>query len=284
VRVRGLRAAAALAACLAACVAAPAGAGSRAPAPDTLTVVTLNLWHDQRDWPRRMALIVAELRRRRPDVVCLQEVLEHERLPNQARTLGDSLGMSAHFTSVDPLGAPKRYGNAILTRLPVLATAERALAPRDDYRTAAHVRVALGGLAIDVYDTHLHHTTEGASIRAAQVADLLDFIGATRGAGPLVLAGDFNAEPGAPELAPVLARFVDAWMACGARARADTVSTLNPAHGHISSRIDHVFIARDGAPRLAPAACERLFDTPAPDGTWASDHFGVLVRLRMRRP
>src|SRR5262245_26467228 len=55
---------------------------------DTLTVVTLNLWHDQHDWPSRLNVIVAELRRIRPDVVCLQEVLQHENLRNQAETLG----------------------------------------------------------------------------------------------------------------------------------------------------------------------------------------------------
>jgi len=53
-----------------------------AAAQDTLTVVTLNLWHDQRDWPARLAWMSAELAALRPDVVLLQEVLQHEALPN----------------------------------------------------------------------------------------------------------------------------------------------------------------------------------------------------------
>jgi endonuclease/exonuclease/phosphatase (EEP) superfamily protein YafD len=53
---------------------------------DTLTVVTLNLWHDQRDWPKRLSAILAEMRRIRPDVLCLQEVLQHPELRNQAET------------------------------------------------------------------------------------------------------------------------------------------------------------------------------------------------------
>src|SRR5688500_8160625 len=83
---------------------------------DTLTVVTLNLWHDQQDWPRRRALIIDELRALRPDVICLQEVLQHLTLRNQAYDLADSLGYHATFSSVDHDTSTKRYGNAILTR------------------------------------------------------------------------------------------------------------------------------------------------------------------------
>jgi len=40
-----------------------------ARASDSLTIVTLNLWHDQHDWPKRLNVIVAEMRRIRPDVL-----------------------------------------------------------------------------------------------------------------------------------------------------------------------------------------------------------------------
>jgi hypothetical protein len=42
-----------------------------AKAADTLTVATLNLWNNQHDWPSRLEVIVAGLRRLRPDVICL---------------------------------------------------------------------------------------------------------------------------------------------------------------------------------------------------------------------
>src|SRR5262245_31251776 len=82
---------------------------------DTLTVVTLNLWHDQHDWPKRLERIVRELRPMRLDVLCLQEVLQNPNLRNQAETLADSLGCHVQFASVDGPERPKRYGNAILT-------------------------------------------------------------------------------------------------------------------------------------------------------------------------
>ena len=173
---------------------------ARPQATDTLTVVTLNLWHDQRDWPKRLAVMLAGIRELRPDVLCLQEVLQHATLRNQAETLADSLGYQVHFTSVDSLHHVKRYGNAILTRHPVLRTGGKNLAPLNDYRTVAHVRIDYRGRDVDVYDTHLHHTPQGGSIRARQIRDLLAFIDSTRADGAVVLAGDFNAELGTREM------------------------------------------------------------------------------------
>jgi len=177
--------------------------GRGAPPADAgrgeLVAVTLNIWHDQENWPARLAMICDSLRALRPDVVFLQEILQKEGLPNQAETLADSLGYAWMFVSVDPPGAPKRYGNAILTRLPILGTHEVKLRPLDDYRVAGHARLQAGARTLDAYVTHLHHTLEGDTIRARQVEDLLAFIDTTRAPGAaLLLGGDFNAAPDTP--------------------------------------------------------------------------------------
>lgn len=110
-----------------------------------LGVVTFNIWHDAGgQWPRRLELLTAALRETGADLIALQEVLEDagKGLPNQAATLAAALGYpQVHFVAVDPEGAPRRYGNAILTRLPVIEVARRNLAPLSDYRTAIRVRV-----------------------------------------------------------------------------------------------------------------------------------------------
>ena len=246
-----------------------------------LSVVSLNLWHDQREWPKRLAVILAEMRRLDPDVLCLQEVLQHEKLPNQAQTIADSLGYAVHFTSVDSVHKAKRYGNAILTRHPVLATGGKNLLPLDDYRTVAHLRIEVGKRAVDVYDTHLHHTKEGGAIRATQIADLLTFVDATRGSGnAVVLAGDFNTELGTPEMRPLEARFSDAFRALHPQATREEAVTFNKHFGPDPGAIDHVFTEKKGSARYEPVAAEILFRSVGPDSVWASDHFGVLARLR----
>jgi len=250
---------------------------------DTLTVVTLNLWHDQRDWPARLRVILAELRRLRPDVLCLQEVLQNPGLRNQAETLADSLSCRMQFASVDGPSSPKRYGNAVLTPHRVLAAGERNLAPADDYRAVAHLRFEWRGREIDAYSTHLHHTPQGGAIRATQIRHLLAVVDSTRGSGPAVLAGDFNAEIGTLELKPLTARYRSAFRDAHPRASRAEAATFNPRFGVDPGAIDHIFVERRGARRLTTVASEVIFRSVGPDSVWASDHFGVVARLRARR-
>lgn len=254
--------------------AAPAAAPL---APAQLTAVTLNLWHDQHDWPARRTVIVDTLRVLGPDVIFLQEVLEKEGLPNQAQQLADSLGYAFVFASVDPVGGPKRYGNAILARHAITASHEVKLPPLTDWRVAAHARLLLpDGRYLDAYATHLHHTDEGAAIRAEQVAGLLAFIDDTRsGAAALVIGGDFNAEPDRRELAPLFARFTDALAAVDPRA-AVTAATFGPATGTPPRRIDYLFSEPAG---LTVEAARVILGAPTAAGVWGSDHCGVWARF-----
>jgi endonuclease/exonuclease/phosphatase family metal-dependent hydrolase len=265
---------------LALCVLALPGV---AMAADTLTVVTLNLWNDQHDWPRRLDVIVAEMRRIRPDVLCLQEVLQHPALRNQAETLGDSLGCHVQFASVDGPERPKRYGNAILTPHRVLMGESRNLSPANDYRAVAHVRLEWRGHAVDAYSTHLHNTPEGGAIRAAQIRHLLAYVDSTRGAGPVVIGGDFNCELANPEMALVTARHDDVFRAVHPGASRAEATTYNPHFGTDPGAIDHIFVERRAKHRLRPLACEVIFRAPAPDSVWASDHFGVMAKLAAAR-
>jgi endonuclease/exonuclease/phosphatase family metal-dependent hydrolase len=257
---------------------------ARAETTDTLTVVTLNLWHDQRDWPKRLEVILTGMRELRPDVLCLQEVLQHETLRNQAETLADSLGYQMHFTSVDSAHHVKRYGNAILTPHRVIRTGGKNLDPLDDYRTVAHVRIDFRGRVVDAYDTHLHHTPKGRSIRTRQIRDLLAFIDSTRGDGAVVLAGDFNAELGTREMRQLAPGFEDAFRALHPKATRAEAVTFNPIMGGDPGPIDHVFVSKTARTPMKPLACEVIFRTPGPGGVWASDHFGVVARLGMTGP
>jgi endonuclease/exonuclease/phosphatase family metal-dependent hydrolase len=254
--------------------------GAPANAADTLTVLTLNLWHDQRDWPKRLQRIVGELRTLRPDVLCLQEVLQNENLRNQAETLADSLGCHLQFASVDPEGAPKRYGNAVLTPHRVLASGSRNLDPANDYRAVAHVRFEWRGRAIDAYSTHLHHTPEGGAIRAKQIRHLLAWVDSTRGDGPVVLAGDFNAELGTPEMDLVTARYANAFRVVHPHASRAEAVTFNKRFGPDPGVIDHIFVGGKRPNGLRPVTSEVMFRTVGPDSVWASDHYGVMAKLR----
>jgi endonuclease/exonuclease/phosphatase family metal-dependent hydrolase len=249
-----------------------------APERGTLKIATLNLYHDKDDWPRRRMQIVEEFRRQQPDVITLQEVIQRENLVNQAEWLAGQLGYSWHFVSTDPAGKPMRYGNAILTRHPVLLRGEQRLRPLDDSRTVGLLRIDLQGRPLNVYVTHLHWTDQGGAIRTQQVADLVRYIAATSEGMPSIVAGDFNSTTDSPELAALREGFIDTY---GSRQPdADTVSssTLNLKY-FAPKRIDHVFYQRG---EFTPVSSQIIFNQANADGTWASDHYGMLAILRFQ--
>ncbi len=264
-------------------VQADAKETDRAKKPDTeISLVTLNLYHDKAQWPKRLPAILAELKRLRPDAIALQEVIGHETLPNQAKTLADALGYGYVFSSTDPAGSPRRYGNAILTRHPILAQDWARLEPLDDSRTALHLRIAIGGRAINVYNTHLHWTDGGGAIRRQQIEGLLAFIARTSKGAPSVLAGDFNAAASAPELQALNPGFDDAYDMLHPDAGADpkTHSTLNLAY-FAPKRIDHVFV-QHGAFLANEATI--ILNRADSEGIWPSDHYGLHVRMHLLTP
>jgi endonuclease/exonuclease/phosphatase family metal-dependent hydrolase len=257
---------------LAAC-ATGTGVATKAGGP-SLTLVTFNIWHNQGDWAARQPLLIAAIRAVNPDVIALQEVLEDAAvgLPNQARTIADALGgYEMHFVSTDAEGAPRRYGNAILSRLPVLAYDWKKLEPLDDYRTAIRARVDVGGRAVDIVNTHLAWQADAQAVRARQLADLIGWL--PRDGTPLIVAGDFNAVQEDAGLAVLTGeRFFSALP------RGTVPTTLNPAKGHPPRVIDHVFAE---AARFAPVRAAVIGAEPTA-GEYPSDHFGVATTVRLR--
>lgn len=261
-------AAAPIAACATTPAPAPAGGGAE------LKLVTFNIWHNQGDWAARLPLLVGAIRAADPDVIGLQEVLEDAAvgLPNQARTIADALGgYSVQFVSTDPEGAPRRYGNALLSRLPVIEVDSRKLQPLDDYRTAVRVRVSLGERAVDVVNTHLAWQADAATVRARQIADLVSML--PQDGAPLIVMGDFNAVQEDAGLAALTGpRFFSALP------RGTAQTTLNPAKGHPSRVIDHIFAETAG---FVPVRAAVIGSAPV-NGEYPSDHFGVAATVSVR--
>ena len=261
-----------MSAMLAGCRTTPAPPGTN---DRTLKIATLNLYHDKDDWPRRRVQIVEEFKRKQPDVIALQEVIQREGLVNQAEWLAGQLGYAWHFVSTDPAGKPMRYGNAILTRHPVLLRGEQRLRPLDDSRTVGLLRIDLQGRPLNIYVTHLHWTDQGGAIRTQQVADLVQYIAATSEGIASIVAGDFNANADSPELTSLRGGFIDTYGSQHPDADPVSSSTLNLKY-FAPRRIDHVFYQRG---EFSPVSSQIIFNQADADGIWASDHYGVLATL-----
>ena len=254
---------------LAGCASAP-----RTTSPSGLTLMTFNIWHNMGDWAAREPLLIEVIRAADADVIALQEVLEDAAvgLPNQAETIARALGgYQVFFCSTDPEGAPRRYGNAILTRLPVLQHDWKKLEPLDDFRTALRVRVSVGGRAVDIVNTHLAWQEDAAAVRARQISDLLSWL--PQDGTPLAVMGDFNAVQEDAGLATLTgARFFSGLP------RGTVRTTLNPAKNHPDRVIDHIFLEPEF---FTPGPASLIGDRPT-NGEYPSDHFGVVTTVGLR--
>ncbi|MER8194668.1 endonuclease/exonuclease/phosphatase family protein [Streptomyces microflavus] len=253
----------------------PAAAASRPPVP--LRVVTYNVHagagaDNVFDLDRQ----TAELRSIKADVIGLQEVDRHWGARSEWRDLAgelaERLGMYVFFApiySLDPAepGGPRaEYGVAVLSRYRILSAENHEitrLSTQDPNPAPApapgfgEVVVRVKGQPVHVYVTHLDYRPDPA-VRVAQVADTRRIMAEDR--GPKVLLGDFNAEPGAPELAPLWAELTDAGP------EAPTFPAQDPV-----KRIDYVAVSKAAQVRRAWV----------PESV-ASDHRAVVADLVLR--
>lgn len=252
-----------------------AACAPRATPPRTpLRVATFNIWHDAGNWPLRLKLLTDALRAADADVIALQEVLQDSKknLPNQAETIAAALGgYAVHFMSTSPEGSANRYGNAILTRLPVSAVETIKLEPLDDYRTAIRLRVDAHGRPVDVVNTHLAWQPDAGAVRAQQIRSLLDWL--PQDEVPLALMGDFNAPLDEAALAQIAVRGLDPALKPGT-----VETTLVTSRGLPARVIDHIF----ADPRAFDVTDARRIGDVAVEGEYPSDHFGVAATLTPR--
>ncbi|MER6677815.1 endonuclease/exonuclease/phosphatase family protein [Streptomyces sp. NPDC000983] len=243
-------------------------------------VVTWNLWWRFGPWRERQKAVLSVLRDLRPDLVGLQEVWSADG-ENLAEWLAGELGL--HWTWA-PSPAPERWrrrigdpsadiGNAVLSRWPVRERAVLRLpvpAELDDGRLALYARTG----PVSFLTAHLTSAPHATAVRARQASALAEF---ARRDGPVIVTGDFNAEPGSPELRPLADGFRDAWAESGTTADAATWD-WHPELPYRQKalpepvRIDHIRLA---GPVTARAA-HRAGDRPV-DGTWPSDHAAVVA-------
>ena len=145
-----------------------------------------------------MEAIARVIEDQRPDIVGLQEV-------SRGWVVSGSLDMLtwlSHRLEMPYVFGPATgllWGNAILSRYPILESGNVKLPPEDllFQRGFLWARVDLGGgREVQLIDTHLHHIGEDAAVRAQQVQVILDF---WKGRDHTVIMGDFNSRRYHPE-------------------------------------------------------------------------------------
>jgi endonuclease/exonuclease/phosphatase family metal-dependent hydrolase len=257
----------------------------------SVRVVTWNVWGLYGPWREREAAIAATLREARPDIVVLTESWAKDG-DSQCARLAGPLGLPHHaFSGVAAQEDPAALsGVAVMSRWPVRR--ESALAfggARVQFAGLSGPRglVQVYGLVMDAW------WFDQSQARQQAVRDLLAFVNKGRDdRAPLIVCGDFNADPDSDEIRMITGRtaapvpglsFYDAWEVAGPAAPGHTWSNDNPWATQLlwpSRRIDYIFSA---APRPGGAGHPlrtTLLGTGPVNDVYPSDHYALQADLR----
>ena len=265
-----------------------------------LSVLTLNLWHDQGPWPERAVRVREWIERLDPDLIGFQEALCGNGR-DQVAELTEGLGYHLAFAAATPFRrddssySPGEFGNAIASRFPILESEAIRLPDAGDGEKRCAISATLDSPLgpISVTCTHLHWKFRSGEVRERQVQAVCELVlrRRVRAGFPSILVGDFNAEPDSAEIRFVTGlqslggrsvAFLDAWRVAGSGAgitwsnrNAYARAALEP-----DRRIDYVFTGfpqRNGVGQLLDC---RVVCNDEKNGVWPTDHFGVYAELR----
>ena len=262
-----------------------------------MRVATWNLWWRFGPWEERQSAIVRTISGFEADVVLCQEVFCDDEHGDQAELIGDQLGYEVAASRRGD-GTRLPFGNAILSRLPILESTSIALenaAGSPGHRSAVAARVD-GPLGPQwVVTTHLDWRYDGSVLRQRQLSAVVDWIVDLAGEAseeslPVVFGGDFNAVPESDEIRRLTGLgapyrdgivFADAWAAVG---DGDGYTwTRENEHSRDAQwprrRLDYVFVSWPRPKPTGNPLRARLEGIEAPMG---SDHAAVVVDLDAR--
>lgn len=206
-----------------------------------------------------LALVIEE---NSPDIIALQEISRGWLISGRV----DMLEWLSQRLSMPYISGPTEgqlWGNAILSRFPVVTSSNYELPPRDLFIRRGYLVTKIdigGGEYLTVIATHLHHLTEDSEIRQRQVPLVLE---TWNNAETTVITGDMNAEPDSPEIR----MFRDAGLV-------DVMSGSIPPEGYtfnsadLYQRIDYIWITPD-----LKAENAGVYQSTA------SDHLPVVVEI-----
>jgi len=209
-----------------------------------------------------MEAIAQVIENSNPDIVALQEVSRGWVISGRLDML-TWLSQRLHLPYVFGPTADPFWGNAILSRYPIIECSQHDLPPRDLPVLRGFIVAQIDlvdGDYLQVIATHYHHVEEDTHVRQLQSEAVLDF---WDGAGSTVLLGDLNAQPYDPEMEMLRqAGLVDALSGTESPS-AYTHPSANPRQ-----RIDYIWVSPD----------LKVSDTWVPVSN-ASDHLPVVAEI-----
>ena len=232
--------------------------------------MTFNIHHGEGlDGKVDLARIAALIRRESVDLVALQEVdkgvqrTDRRDLPAELALL---TGLSCVFSNNFHYQGGE-YGNAVLTRFPVLSATNShfQMIRTNEQRGILQLTLAVEHCRLVFMNTHIDYRGDDTE-RLLNVQEIKNL--AERQAGsPVILCGDFNDTPESQVHQRLKETFDDAWERVG-----NGTGWTFPA-GNPRKRIDYIWVSKAGG--VEPTAAE------IPESA-ASDHLPLVVEFRFK--
>ena len=189
-----------------------------------------------------------------------------------AAMLQAQTGKTWYYNFAQRDGATTGQGNLILTTFPIEDQSDRQLSYS---RSVARVQILVNGIRVNIFSTHLD--ADSSSRRATQMRELTAW--ASGFSEQRILAGDFNAWPGAGELSNMTGTYIDTWAYAKAAGTAVAYSG-NEAGNTRNSRIDYIWLSKSASRSVIKAS--QVFDTRNSSGVSPSDHRPVMTTFEIR--
>ncbi len=226
-----------------------------------MKIMTYNI-HSCIDMQKKNSLsrIAGLIRQERPAVVGLNEAecfSPRTCFVNQPKRLAAARNMMYSYGPTIKLGPIGFFGNAVLSRYPIVEMKNFALPSKREPRCCLRTVLRTSNGYITVFSTHLGLNREQ---RFKQIDELVRLVRTEK--NPVILMGDFNC--GTDQLAPLSELLQDTGAMFG--------SKLTYPFDKPVDRIDYILVSRD-------IACKEVY-IPFND---ASDHLPVIADLELPR-
>jgi endonuclease/exonuclease/phosphatase family metal-dependent hydrolase len=212
------------------------------------------------------------------NVVSLNEVERYTGWGNEdqparfASLLKSKTGKTWYSHFAQSAGGSTGHGNLLLSIFPFDAKDSHLLSYG---RSVGRIEIVVNGIRVNVFSTHLDASS--SSRRAVQMKEVTAWAGSF--AEQRIIPGDYNAWPGAAEIANMTGTYYDAW-AKAVSLNIDVAYAGNEAGNTRNSRIDYIFYSK-GATRLSLERMQ-VYDTRNSSGHMASDHRPIMATFTVK--
>lgn len=242
-----------------------------------MRLITLNTWGKCGPYQERWRFLLEELGNLKPDVLCLQEVMDDE----LTRSLQKFLGFSNFIPSYEA-------GLLILSRFPlsdhrILSYQHRSPQEMDYKRNAITTKIKIGKIELVLANTHLAWREEDRPTRDGQITELLEAIKET--CFPSIICGDLN---DIPESLPLERTRTSGYENLLQIYQPDAITWDNrnlfiQTHNvkFPDRQIDYILTHESASRILKPKTCRRAFDQINEQLIYPSDHYGIFSEFKI---